>query len=512
MYRFLALSALCTFALAAGADTPPPKVRGVVPVGCTYNQYGRIVDGASMWTSTTQGIPAGQMPPFETNCLINQFSWNNFLYLVGDDGSGHPRFMSMAPWYNLLPSKGVPVWPGTYTTLDGVQLSKAFNQSQAGDGFSLLDVASQTTVFDVRVNKPFFDYVNRNKLYLQANMDAAAKAFQANSYSGGVFFPPTDNVDALGALEIKTAWRSFGSVDTRLCPSDIMHCEVDDERKVWGLVGLHLVQKTNTHGEFVWASFEHTANAPDCNGGGGNSIARMPGDPTSPGGTINVNKNYQDGTQQSGWNYFNFITYRQAGGDGKTCAYPVKNGSGTPVCLTWPGKEGAWKRVEVCRTDRLEQPAPSCVPLGAEPNGQDIACLNASVVANAPSGLAPRWKYYKLIGMEWLANGNTEGGGFGQGCFTYTGFSNCPNFKKPGGESSGAPNYARRGSVTMANTTLETWMQNGMYLVNPSDPTDITTAADCFTCHHPQTVVKPGTFPDKFNEGDMSHIFSRISQ
>jgi len=44
---------------------------------------------------------------------------------------------------------------------------------------------------------------------------------------------------------------------------------------------------------------------------------------------------------------------------------------------------------------------------------------------------------------------------------------------------------------------------------NPADPTDITKALDCFSCHQPQTVADP---KDGFNEGDMSHIFSRIQQ
>ncbi len=503
----LAAVALLIAASTAQAQTPP--------VGCTINQYGRVANGATLWATTDQGIPPAQLPPFETNCMINQFAYNNFLYLVGDDGAGHPRFMSMAAWYNLFPSKGVPVWPGSYTPLDGVQLNKVINQAQAGDSFALLDVASQITAYDIRVNKPFFDYVNTNKLYLQANMNAAAKAFNANSYTGGVFFPPTSISDkSVGAMEIKTSWRSFGSISNRLCPSDIMHCEVDDESKVWGLAGLHLVQKTNTHGEFVWASFEHTANAPDCNIAGGNPLARMPGDPTKPGSSINVNKNYSNGLQQSGWNYFNFVNYLQQGGDGKSCVYPTQKGTNKALCNTWPGSAPNWKRVDVCRTDVLASPSKSCVALNTQhPNSQDIACLNSSVVSNAPSGLAAKWKYYKLIGMEWLINGNTEGGGFGQGCFTYTGFSNCPNFKNPGSESAGPPNYTRAGSTTMANTTMETWMQNGMYLVNPGDPSKVTSARDCFGCHEPQTVAFP---PSKtgagFNEGDMSHLFSRIGQ
>ena len=482
-------------------------------VGCTYDQYGRTADGSALWTTTTQAIPAGQNPPFETNCLIDQFSYNNFYYLVSDDGKGNPKFMSMLPWYGLFPAQGAPVWVGSYSPLKATQLNKAKNETEAGDGFQLLDVNNQTSSYDIRVNQPFYNYVNSNKLYQQSVMNQQAAAFSQNSAANGIWLPPTQISDkSLGAIEIKTAWRNFGT-DAKLCPGDIMHCEVDDNNNTWGLVGFHLVQKTNTHGELVWASFEHIANSPDCTPDGSNSIGQFPADPVNIGKTINVNKNYPSGVQNSGWNYFDFGSYTKAGGDGKSCAIPTQKGSPNPICLTSPvgAAPNTWQRVEVCRTDVLATLKNGCVALNTnEPNSQDIACLNDSLVKNFPAGLASKWKYYKLVGMEWAANGNTEGGGFPLGCFTLDGTGEsgqCPKYKG-GGESGGAPQYRRAGSTTMANTTMETWMQNGISLTVGKNTY---TQTDCFGCHQPQTLA----FPSKtgtFNQGDMSHIFSRIQQ
>jgi hypothetical protein len=512
MRTLFALGGLLFVAGSVAAQTP------TAPVGCTYNQYGRTADGSTMWATTTQGIPSNLLPPFETNCLIDQFAYNNFLYLAGNDGSGNPRFMALAPWYDVLPAKGVPVWPGEFTPLDGVQLKKAQNKTEAGNNFFLLDVTSKATVYDIRINKVMFDFIKTNQLYEQATLNAAQTSFQANSYSGGIWFPPTDIGDkAMGVVEIKTAWRNFGSTDTHICPSDIMYCTVDDDQTVWGLVGFHLVQKTNTHGEFVWASFEHAANAPDCNGGGANSVAKFPPDPTTAGGTINVNKNYQDGTQNSGWNYFDYGDYSKAGGDGKTCAFPQQGSKVTPICLTWPGSTDKWQQVQVCRTDRMERTAGSCLdPNKPHANALDLACLNDSIVNNSPSGLANYWRYYKLIGMQWLLNGNTEGGAFGQGCFLFedgtSSSTSCPNYGKHG-ESGGAPSYTRAGSLTMANTTLETWVQNGIYLVDPNNPKNIQTAGDCFACHQPQTIAVPATKTQPaFNQIDLTHWLSRVQQ
>jgi hypothetical protein len=494
--------------IASQAATPPP-------VGCTYDQYGRKADGSTLWATTDQGIPTAQQPPFETNCLIDQFIYNNFLYLTSDDGNGHPKFMSMLPWYNLLPAQGAPAWTGKYASLNGTDLNKTGNKIQAGDAFELLDVNNQVASYDMRVNQVFFDYVQSNKAYTQDTLNKLAAAFKENSYANGVWLPPTSmGSKDLGAIEIKTSWRNFGTADTKLCPSDIMHCEVDDKQNVWGLVGVHLVQKTNTHGEFVWATFEHIANSPDCTAGGSNSIAQYPTDPTDSSKTINVNKYYQDGAQNTGWNYFDYNNYKKIGGDGSSCAIPTQNGA-SPICLTSPAgaTKGSWKRVEVCRTDILESVKNGCAALnGQESNGQDIACLNNSIVSNSPSSIASKWKYYKLVGMEWAANGNTEGGGFPQGCFTLDGANEsgpCPNYKHTG-ESGSAPKYRRTGSTTMANTTMETWMQNGIYLSTSSGPI---TGTDCFGCHQPQTIAfPPSKSSGAFNQGDMSHIFSRIRQ
>jgi hypothetical protein len=77
MKKLIALTALCMLSLHAYAQTPP--------VGCTINQYGRVADGSTLWAATDQGIPPAQLPLFESNCMINQFAYNNFLHQVGDD-------------------------------------------------------------------------------------------------------------------------------------------------------------------------------------------------------------------------------------------------------------------------------------------------------------------------------------------------------------------------------------------------------------------------------------------
>lgn len=477
------------------------------PTECTYDAYGRTADGASFWNMTEQGIPGESIP--DTNCLLDQFAMNNFLYLVGDDGSGHPRFMSYAPWYDMLPESGSPSWPGGYSSLNAGQFRNIANLEEAGDGFELMDVNSQFTAYDIRVNKAFFNYVAANNLYTKTGLDAAVAAFNANSYSGGIWLPPTDaDGSKPGATEIKTSWRPYGPSSNGACPSDIMHCEVDDEGNSWGLVGFHLVQKTTGHGEFIWSTFEHVGNAPDCVSGGSNPIAQNPADPVHPGQTLNMNRNISGLSGKTGWNYFNYASYIAAGGTNQLCTYPGLLNGTQPICLTTPEGEAAgdWVQVNVCRTQSL--PTGSDVCTDSAPgvdNAKAIACLNQSTRSNFPSGMAAKWKYYELVGMEWLMNGATGNGALTQGCFTYDendAADACPNYPNAGkGGELGVPHYARVGSTQMANTTMETWMQAGMTL--NSKRQGVITANDCFACHQPQT---------RSYQGDMSHIFGRVSQ
>jgi hypothetical protein len=511
----------CAALLAAG--TAQASV-AAGPPACAFDSFSRKADGSSFWLSTGQstvpGLIVGQM-----NCLLDQFAMNNFLYLVGNDAGGQPRFMSYATWYSLFTASGTPSWPGSYQPLSPTQLNRVENQTQAGDSYLLQDVNAQTTSYDIRVNQTFFDYVASNSLYTRAGFKQALDAFNANSATGGVWFPPTSADDSSeGAVELKTAWRNFGPMLTQdvdadsskplsPCPDQLMHCEQDSTGNVWGLVGFHLVQKTVDQPGFVWASFEHVGNAPDCSTGGGAPINQNPVSPAT-GQEINLNANLPSGIgAQTGWNYFNHQTYLAAGGDGLSCSYPTSQQTDTQ-CLGVPQDANKnWIAVNICRTLVLPAAnAASCA--GSSIDGENLtasACLNDSVRSHfAATGLDAKWMNYHLVAMEWLTDGATGFGTFTAACLTYdeTGPADtaCPNYTPAThelGEGGGVPNYGRVGSgsnnqVSPANTTLETWMQYGLNVTKDVGQTD------CFQCHQPSTQA--------FGQGDFSHLFGRIQQ
>jgi hypothetical protein len=94
--------------------------------------------------------------------------------------------------------------------------------------------------------------------------------------------PKKDAVEFLdGSMSVKSAWIDMGRLDesgTHLVSGyTVAYPETFHRRKAWlydpftghcaqhvvGLVGLHIVHKTPTQHEWIWASFEHVNNVPD---------------------------------------------------------------------------------------------------------------------------------------------------------------------------------------------------------------------------------------------------------
>ena len=499
----LALTSACTRHDTAPDRQPMPGTSDASP-RCSIAG----VNGKRLWTD---------VPAQADNCQMQRFVLNNFLYLAHDDSDGHPRFMSMAPWYDAIPQDGSsPRWRDGFKPLSTRALRKTSREGQPGDSFELIDSAHRRVGYDVRVNEVFVDYLTTSRTYRADVLSAAEAAFQRDPSSGGVWLP-SGSEKTPGVISIKTSWRSYPA--GKPCPAATMHCERDARGHWWGLIGLHLVQKTPTLGEMTWATFEHVANAPDCSPGGSAPIAPAPADPLRPGKTL------------PDWNLFDWTSYRAQGGDGARCAVPdgayrytvaadgqtLENQtcgtpSATPLCNIDPRLASVngvqvdsdantrFHRINVCRT--VAQPR--CSGSGAE--GEQVACLNQALADDFPAALADKWRYYALIGSVYMA-----GHAPGVGCFRYDDgpmlTTQPPRSRFPStcAGSTTAPQRARAGDLRLANTSMETWMQDGTCLVSAPGSTPLM-GRDCFACHAPAT-NEPG-WP--FGMGDMSFLFDRI--
>jgi hypothetical protein len=189
-------------------------------------------------------------------------------------------------------------------------------------------------------------------------------------------------------IEIKTSWCVLASQDPSYY---VMNATINTGTSqmpvILGLVGFHLVINTANHPEFVWATFEHKENAPDC---------------TKP-----------QQTPASGWSFTS-----------QACAACLVNQTPDQCsqCMTG-GNNNDTNRANI---DMLNDQLVG--PLG----------LLTQLPASSPMAV---WKNYFLAGSLWTNGGVASGGA-----------------------------DAQRGSLELANTTMETFAQ---------DP-----STNCFSCHN----------------------------
>lgn len=460
--------------------TKNPQVEGAPPPTHSTNAQTRCAGAFSDGTriDVANPRPLSEVPlPEQSFCDFHTFAWNQFLYLIQtvqdpNDKTfpSKPRFLSYAPWYNMLQPDGSPApgaFPGGSTTLQVSQL----DQKQAGGGQDeLVDVAGNTVLYDIRFNESMYDFVVGNNYYNQAGYYAfcqpatPSEPFTSCNNKTQIWLPWGDS-KALGSIELKTAWRQFPAGD---CPSSEMYCA----GKNLGLVGLHIAQKTPTHGEWVWASFEHIGNAPDCWSGFSTPIA-----PRSPLGTP--------------WSFFDPAKLPDSVMKTKTCGVnPVVS-----QCNLDPHVGTGFQQVNICRTDPLPvrgANADNCAVVDSstqDPNansGGNVSCLNATLRPQ----LTGVWKNYQLIGTLWTKGTQAPDQDFWISLFQQP---------KPG-----VPEKTAIGFPYLANTTMETFLQIGSTAYDPNGPSlSNANKAGCFGCHNSvalNTDTDLSHFPSKFDD------------
>ncbi len=194
------------------------------------------------------GTPISQ----QTNCQFYQFSWQWFLALV-------------------TPAKGPQTGYRVFETLPMFIPGKSDQCGGAGARL-LTDLASVGDSMFVRTNKPAappYRFLfpqdikqagDKDVLYDQSGnvIFYNVRFNQTECQATAAGFPP-------GTMEIKTAWRRIQPQDrSRYYTINALVQGVSPMPIPLGLVAFHLVRNTKDHPEFVWASFEHQDNVPDC--------------------------------------------------------------------------------------------------------------------------------------------------------------------------------------------------------------------------------------------------------
>ena len=138
---------------------------------------------------------------------------------------------------------------------------------QAFTGQPLIDQNGQKVWYEVKVNRAYYDYVVDNGFWDSRKQKGATISFPSSSNT--TLEEP--------AVKVKAAWKVMGGPGSKQPddPKKFYTTEAliyDSEtgtctKELVGLVGLHVVQKTDLLPQWMWATFEHVDNAPDAQGG-----------------------------------------------------------------------------------------------------------------------------------------------------------------------------------------------------------------------------------------------------
>jgi hypothetical protein len=285
---------------AARAQTPQPTCNNAeLPQGLSFPTVSSILPfDATFPQNINTNLPPQQLVD-ELQQGFDIFSWATFVALnwpSNPDGTPMDGPITSNPtaprvWEayidatGVFKSQGAPPdpWGGTNTFLASIAPKHKRGQKvlfapskdvlaevfQAGFGQQLLppigDLNSKYVFYEIHLNKPEYDYIVANTLYSKEGQTAFLSKPKAT-----ISFPQGSNSpQSYGAIEVKAAWKQLGTGDDPTKFYTVVATLTDPATGneipdvTMGLVGLHIITRTNSAAQWVWSTFEHVANAPD---------------------------------------------------------------------------------------------------------------------------------------------------------------------------------------------------------------------------------------------------------
>lgn len=354
---------------------------------------------SSSWV-TDPTLPNAVGDDESNHCDFAIFSWQSFLALTetADTSTGQLLFETYMDTDGLFPADGVSPtawgsepWPLTLSDIT----------QQAGSGNDLIAQSGYEVQYDMSVNETMYDYITSNLLY-------NSTCFNKGVTSESIHMPPTSSTDTADeSIELKTAWMPV----TSCTAAKQYHCTnavINGATQAVALIGMHIVHKLPDHQEWIWSTFEHVANAPDC--------AKVTDPPSG----------------FSSWNFFEtgFVSV------GSACSACPNDGSSCNAatqCNTFVSEN---QKPNICRTTQLSSLTCDTTNTNLDDDSNDVVCLNQSVQSMLPAGSI--WRNYMLVGTIWFKPGMSAPDSSGQ--------------TPPSGQTI-------VGNTTLANTVMETYTQ-----------------------------------------------------
>lgn len=243
--------------------------------------------------------------PVNDQASLNCFAWQEFIALnwpasgmgvaadvpaseFGISGDSRPTVWETYPnVHEVFPSDGSmpPPWGAETpvpTTCRGTAPNRRFLQHTSkftagldvpddlaeaapfGTPNWLADRDGNPVLFEILTNRDEYEYIRESGFY---NATAQASALKAGTH---VNVPRGVMGGATGAIELKAAWLVISDpADPRWTRYRLSAADVYDpanqtcQAETVALVGLHVIHKTESNPQWIWATFEHSDNAPD---------------------------------------------------------------------------------------------------------------------------------------------------------------------------------------------------------------------------------------------------------
>ena len=270
----LLISFMCVWLLSACVDYRGGKTEFAntgslllaAPVECNVSGYSNnqwlnpdpVKQLGAVPVKGTPMLPSNKTPGTSENCDFHIFSWQWFLYLMNPYHNSANKDLRNFENNLLYPVVDLDTCSGIKSGATGLRKQYAMSPSvlkvvtmpdipgQAGSGAALYDKNTSLVFYNRTFTK------NECGIYASGNFPVASGVNKN--------FPTQVNQ----VLELKSSWRILGANDDKtkyyLIDADIEGVG----KKQLGMVGFHVVVNTGAHPEFVWATFEHIDNAPDC--------------------------------------------------------------------------------------------------------------------------------------------------------------------------------------------------------------------------------------------------------
>jgi hypothetical protein len=407
-----------------------------------FNAVAGPCDPSSSWI-TSPSMPA-EVPNGggQTFCDFHQFSWQSFLAMMNAAGGADRTYQDEKNFPLLLGG-------GQDSCAENAFQSRLFVRGGKDDDGPDDDFVLPEDIDQAAKNNPATIYdQNGNVVYYEVRFS------RGECTTTGQMFPE-------GTVELKISYRVITEYDK---PNYVwINADINTgksvEKTLLGMIGFHLVVSTKAHPEFIWASFQHIQNAPEC------QVAPAANAPK--------------------WAFTSAQCAAQLPNsvDPKTCNFNLAN-TGTVLKGGPP--------TQICQV--YHAGSKSGDPFFAE-NVAPIDSLNTQLTG--PNGLIAKTagassplsvlQNYQLLGTLWLIDPTKPS-------------------QQPGKPTTDESNQI--GSLQLANPTMETTFQQ--FTVDPNNGdalpvgytgnTNLQPAANCFFCHR----YTPG------NNVQLSHIFSEI--